>query len=85
MPLGDQYLSLTNYLKNINQKRVELSFAEIENILKFQLPESARKHQQWWSNSLSHSQAYSWINAGYKVVELKDVIRKEIVPFISTN
>ncbi len=82
MPTGEKYLSLTNFLKNMRKERVELSFAEIENILKFELPDSARNHEPWWSNSLSHSQAHSWINAGYKVVHLKDTIRNEKVVFI---
>lgn len=82
MPKGDKYLGLSNFLKNMKQERLELSFEEIENILKFNLPNSARQHQAWWDNSSSHSQAHAWINAGYNVESMKDVIKNEKVVFV---
>lgn len=82
MPKGDQYIGLKNFLQSIKQERLEVSFEEIENILKFELPDSARKHPPWWSNSLSHSQAHSWLNAGYEIESPSDAVSNEKVVFI---
>lgn len=42
MPKGDKYINLTNYLKNNKDNNLELAFREIETILGFKLPTSAR-------------------------------------------
>lgn len=45
------------------------SFGEIEAILGFRLPDSARLHRPWWSNRKSgggHSQALAWQAAGWR-------------------
>jgi len=47
-----------------------MTFLEIERILGFALPESAYIHSAWWANG-GHSQAYAWLNAGYKVKQAK--------------
>jgi hypothetical protein len=44
-----------------------MTFSEIEEVLRFQLPASASKHQGWWDGSSQHTQAYAWTWAGYKV------------------
>jgi hypothetical protein len=46
-----------------------LTFAEIEVILGFELPQAAKKRPQWWSNESStsrHVQSQAWSRAGYK-------------------
>lgn len=46
---------------------IRLSFAEIDEILGFRLPRSARDHQAWWSNTrIGHSHAAAWLDAGWK-------------------
>lgn len=46
---------------------VELAFNDIEDILKFPLPASARRHAAWWSNSGgTHVQSAAWQAAGYR-------------------
>jgi len=47
--------------------KITLSFAEIEKILKTELPASARKHRPWWGNHYNNPQGYSWISAGWLV------------------
>jgi hypothetical protein len=49
-----------------------LSFARIEQILGSPLPPSARAHQAWWANQrgAGHSQAHSWMGAGWHTRDL---------------
>ncbi len=47
---GD-YLSLHTYLKNRYANTVVLTFAEIEDLLGFTLPELARLRQEWWTHA----------------------------------
>jgi len=48
------------------QNRIQFVFEEIEQIIGEELPPSARTHRAWWGNDhTSHSQAYSWLNAGW--------------------
>src|SRR3546814_14827601 len=59
--------ALAAYLENQNIDLVSLSFAQIENIIGMALPDSARKHAVWWSNSPSrgrHTQA--WLGTGWE-------------------
>lgn len=50
---------------------LRLSFAEIDEILGFRLPRSARDHQAWWSNTRQgHSHAAAWLDAGWKTAML---------------
>jgi len=48
------------------------SFSEIESILGFPLPPSARKFNAWWENETrgSHSHARSWLSAGWRTRNL---------------
>jgi len=46
-----KYLSLHTYLANRYADTVVLTFEQIESLLGFALPESARLRQDWWSNS----------------------------------
>lgn len=66
MPKGDKYINLTNYLKNINEENVKMSFKDIENLLGEKLCDSAYKYSKFWSNTESHSIYFCWFNAGYK-------------------
>ncbi len=66
MPKGDKYINLTNYLKNINEENVKMSFKDIENLLGEKLCDSAYKYAKFWSNTESHSIYFGWFNAGYK-------------------
>ena len=45
------------------------TFFELEKILGFELPPSARVHRPWWSNpgrSGGHSHALAWVAAGWR-------------------
>lgn len=51
MPKRKDYSLPTNYLINLNQDIVKLTFNEIEEILGFELAPSARTHRHNWSNN----------------------------------
>lgn len=66
MSKGDKYLELEHYLEGCKKNTICLSFDQIQKIIGFVLPDSALKYNAWWSNDMSHSQAVSWLNAGYR-------------------
>lgn len=71
LPTGSKkYRFLSDYLYESKQLRVKLSYAEIEDILKFKLPDSAATHRAFWANTTSHSIALSWLSVNYSVVEV---------------
>ena len=45
-----KYQSLYQYLKDRYANTVVLTFAQIEDLLGFTLPDSARVHPEWWAN-----------------------------------
>ena len=49
--MSGKYLLLYNYLENRYANTVVLTFAEIEDLLGFVLPEQARLHPEWWTNA----------------------------------
>lgn len=63
-----KYGALHDYLRQIQSDVWETSFVEIETILGFGLPPSARLHWPWWGNQKTnngHSQALAWGTAGW--------------------
>lgn len=70
-----KYINLERSLKSIPQSgtSITLSFEEIEGILGFQLPLSARKYGAWWANQRDFSgrpQAQAWLSAGFEVDQI---------------
>jgi hypothetical protein len=45
-----RYLLLYKYLENRYANMVVLTFAEIEDLLGFALPDQARLRQEWWTD-----------------------------------
>lgn len=64
------YEPLVQFLAAARGGAVRLSFAEIERALGRRLPSSARKHQAWWANSDSHTQAATWMAAGWQTEQV---------------
>ena len=59
-------------VSRLNAHRADVwdaSFAEVEQVLGFPLPASARRHREWWANQRGggHSQARGWQDAGWQV------------------
>ena len=62
-----KYRGLAEHLLSSNGTRVTLSYSQIEDILGFALPDTARKFKQsYWANTETHSYASSWMAVGYK-------------------
>jgi hypothetical protein len=49
--MSGEYLLLFKYLDNRFANTVVLTFAEIEDLLGFALPEQARLRQEWWTDA----------------------------------
>lgn len=66
-----KYIELYEFLKQQEAHTVRLSFAEIESLLGFDLPNSAYKYPAWWSNAgEGHSHSLAWLDAGWKTAQL---------------
>jgi hypothetical protein len=61
-----KYELLPQFLNSARGSIKRMSFAEIERILRFKLPNSAYEHDAWWSNNATgHSHARAWLEAGW--------------------
>lgn len=62
-----EYQLLYKYLRDRFANRIVLTFAEIEDLLGFALPDSARTESAWWAGTdqIAHrsAQADAWIRA----------------------
>lgn len=71
-----KYENLQRHLLH-SQGIVEFSFADIEELLGFMLPSSARRHAAWWSNSAgTHVQAAAWLQAGYRTQDVSVTLER---------
>lgn len=64
-----KYAPLYRHLLAMSGPDWRTSFAEVEAVLGFRLPDSARLHRPWWANSAKgngHSHALAWQAAGWK-------------------
>ena len=64
-----KYSHLYHHLSTTARRDWKASFGEIENILGFELPPSARLYRPWWANQTrggGHSHALAWQAAGWK-------------------
>ncbi|MEY8741219.1 hypothetical protein AB9M62_17205 [Bacillales bacterium AN1005] len=67
-----KYFKLLEYLKHKQGEiRLTITFSEIEEILNFELPSSAKKYNAWWANDKTRSQAKSWLVAGWHTSEIR--------------
>jgi hypothetical protein len=66
-PVSPEYRSLHKYLDDRYADTVVLTFAEIEDLLGFALPDLARLKQEWWAtanaDSAPSAQSRSWTQA----------------------
>lgn len=65
----EKYQKLVEYLKKCNQKEIRLTLTQIQDILGFPLDESAHKYREFWANCTASTKAYSWMDAGYEIIE----------------
>ncbi len=61
-----KYYPLQEYLRQSGVDEIDLTFAQVEQILGVSLPVTARVQRAWWSNrSAGAVQAKAWMLAGY--------------------
>ena len=75
--MAGKYSRLCEHLRALKEAKWRASFAEIEDVLRRNLPASARSHAAWWSNG-GHSHARAWLDAGFKTSEL-DLSRQTVL------
>lgn len=63
---GEKYDAITKYLSKVDKDNLKLTFAEIEKILGFDLPRSARQYAAFWSHPKSHTLPYCFSVAGFQ-------------------
>ena len=61
-----KYAPLYRHLCDLPGSEWPATFGDVEQILGFRLPGSARRHSAWWSNGKGHSHALSWHAAGWR-------------------
>lgn len=66
MRSGFIYQPLKEHLQRASEPVVEMTYDEIEKVLGRDLPPSANGDyiRHWWANTMSHSQARAWLEAG---------------------
>ena len=75
-----KYGILASYLSEEQLDLKIMSFKEIEKILCFVLPRSARKYRAWWANDKSHIQAFEgWMSVGWGIESIN--LQEETVTF----
>jgi hypothetical protein len=66
-PSASSYAPIGTHLSDVKGPEATLSFDQIEKIIGRDLPASAHRHRAWWANTDTHSQALTWLSAGWKV------------------
>ena len=73
MVLRGKYQRLYQYLTGLQAQEWRTSFSEVESVIGFELPPSARLHRPWWGNQRGgngHSHALAWSVAGWETAEV---------------
>jgi hypothetical protein len=68
-----KYAPLYRHLVELSDAEWPTNFQEIERVLGFMLPDSARVHRPWWANQGDrggHSHALAWEMAGWKTSQV---------------
>jgi len=65
---ADAYKPLQDFLETFGSDTVMISFAALENMIKRQLPPSARERVTWWTNApRGRGHAKAWRDIGWHV------------------
>lgn len=73
MAARGKYRRLYAHLCGLRTPEWRTSFREIESIVGFELPASARLYRPWWANQSAgngHSQALAWGVAGWETAQV---------------
>jgi hypothetical protein len=90
--MASKYDPLRRYLESRPGAETPMSFADVERVLGFSLPPSARDHAAWWSNNVGTNVAVAaWRNAGWKTsrvdmaAERVTFVRDEAAPAVRSS
>ena len=62
-----KYWPLYEFLGSLEGRERLMSFSEVERVLGFGLPRSARNYNAWWGNNLYRSRhSWAWLEAGWE-------------------
>lgn len=73
MVVRGKYQRLYQHLSSLQAQEWRTSFSEIEAVIGFELPPSARLHRPWWGNqrgASGHSHALAWSVAGWETAQV---------------
>ena len=70
MARNSKYSKLACFLANKNENNITLTFSEIEEILGFGLPSSARRYRPLWANDKTGALSYAWLSVGYETYDV---------------
>ena len=74
-----KYDPLRQFLESRSAEQVPMTFADVERVLGFPLPPSAKAHPTWWSNNTgTHVGVRAWRDAGWKTSRV-DVPGEKVV------
>ncbi|MGL4652455.1 DUF7662 domain-containing protein [Cetobacterium sp.] len=61
---------MVEFLKNQEENKIEITYAQMEELLGRKFPKLAYAYQAYFSNSYSHLISDIWLKLGYKQVKL---------------
>ena len=68
-----KYRGLYTHLCRLTTQEWRATFSEVETVIGFELPASARLYRPWWANQTGgngHSQSIAWSAAGWETAEV---------------
>jgi len=71
---------LHDFLMTQSVSILNLTFVQIEKIIKLPLPPEASKDRRWWSNEHDNPQSWAWFSAGWIVEDVN--VRAGTVKFV---
>ena len=80
--MPSRYAPLTEWLDwrfDLGGRENWVDFARIERIIGAELPASARTRRSFWANDITHTQARSWLSAGFETSSVS--LKREMVKF----
>ena len=73
-----KYAPLYEFLGSLEGRERGMSFSEVERVLGFGLPRSARAHSAWWANDASRFRhSWAWLEAGWETRDL-DIVGESV-------
>jgi len=77
------YSSLQDWLQEQTANRILVTLGQVEEILHFGLPNTARLRSQWWENNATHHvQANAWLNVGFHTEQVN--LQNQTLVFVRT-